>query len=157
MQNRVGTGKLSALIGVFALTLLGCDYSQQQALRTYDGDLQSIRHIIDDLARYQPRLQDKRSSSRHVEYVDKEILNRCRSVVKALHEIHPTTPRLLELHSELLDIWNGYVDSFETFVDGLEDHNLKPKKRDLQQALERQEVSLRWWNGEFQAYQDQFE
>lgn len=157
MRDRVIMSKLIALVGFVVMSLFGCDYSNQQALRSYDEMLEGVRHTIDDLARYQPRLQDKGSSSLCKSYVKQEVLTRCRMVVKELHAIKPESPRLMALHSELLDIWTGYVDCFEAFVDDLENHNLRPKKLELQKALERQEVQLRWWNGEFQAYQDQFE
>jgi len=56
MRNRVSMRKLISLVGFVGLFLVGCDYSNQQALRNYDDMLQGVRHTIDDLARYQLRL-----------------------------------------------------------------------------------------------------
>ena len=136
--------------------LVGCDYSNEQAIRQYDIDLEPIRAEITQLSKYQPRLQDKHSASRCEAFVHKEVLSRSNRISKQLSTIQPEHEKLAELHSELREIWSDYQTAYDDFVDDLEEHNLKLKKLELQEVLERQEVRMRWWNGEIRSLHETY-
>ncbi len=145
-------------IGFLSIIVLwtGCDYSNEQAIRQYDEDLQPVRSEIALLSKHQPRLQDKQSAARCVAFVQKEVLSRSSRINEKLNAIQPEHERLFELHNELREIWSDYQTAYDDFVDDLEEHNLRLKKRELQEILERQEVRVRWWNGEIRSLHETY-
>ena len=150
--------RLTSWIGLLSIVwlLAGCDYSNEQAIRQYHIDLEPIRTEIAQLSKYQPRLQDKHSAARCESFVHKEVLIRSNRIAASLNAIQPEHKRLAELHTELREIWSDYQTAYDDFVDDLEEHNLKLKKRELQQVLERQEVRMRWWNGEIRSLHETY-
>ena len=145
-------------VGICSLLALsvGCEYSSEQAIRQYNDDLEPVRLEIEQLAKYQPRLQDKQSAASCVSFVRKEVLSRSKRINSHLHGVRPVNPKLSELHKELREIWSDYETAYDEFVDDLEEHNLRHKKRDLQEVLERQEVRVRWWNGEIRSLHESY-
>jgi hypothetical protein len=142
-------------IALLILTLIGgCSYHNEKALRDYNAELIPVRSLIQDLARYQGYMNEKKTPERIRQFTVDEILSRARRITSILKGIRSKHERVIALNEQFTRIWEDYIIGFEVFSEDLSNINLEPRKRRIRDTLER--CSIRWltWKAELLSFHE---
>ncbi len=136
------------------LTLVGCEYTQEKALREYDAALDPARVAIRQVQATQPSLAERRSPERLRTIARKQLLPAVDLVLARLEAVHPSDTELQTHHLALMRLWQEYRQAIDEYADGLTGATLPSHRAALQLALERLWSEFRAWQTSALALED---